>query len=162
MKDLFRNYGHFLVSKRADGNVAFTCYLNLSFDFLLKNQDDIEDWILENNHYFLSFLGGYIDAEGHFGVSNNYGSFFIGSYDRNIIHQTSRKLYFLDIEFPKPRICIRAGYKDKRGVTTHKNLWGFKIKRKKELRKFISLIKPYIKHQKRLRDLKKVNFIINN
>jgi hypothetical protein len=162
MKKLFRNYGNVLLSKRNDGNNGFTCYLNLSFSFLLKKQDNIEKWILKNNDYFLSFLGGYVDAEGHFGISNSYGAFFVGTYDRKIIHQIYGKLNSLGIKSQKPRINIKAGYTDKRGVVTHKDLWGLAIKRKEELRKFINLIKPYIKHKKRLRDLKRVSFIVNN
>jgi hypothetical protein len=161
MKKLFRNYGHVLITRRSDDDVGFTCYLNQSFNFLLKKEDNIENWIIENNDYFLSFLAGYIDAEGSFGVYNGYGSFFVGSYDKNIIHQIYEKLNSIGIKPQKPRICVKAGYVDKRGVTTHKDLFGFKIRRKEELRKFISLIKPYIKHEKRLRDLIKVNSIVN-
>jgi len=162
MKKLFSKYGHILILKRKnDNNNGFTCYLNLTFSFLLIKEDKIEDWILKNNDYFLSFFGGYIDAEGHFGVSKNYGSFSIGTYDKNIIHQIYEKLIYMDIKTPEPRINVKAGYTDKRGVITHKDLWGFKIRRKKELKKFIDLIRPYIKHKKRLNDLIKVDSIIS-
>jgi hypothetical protein len=40
------------------------CDLDPTFDFLLKKQTEIPDWVLKNEESFYSFLAGYFDAEG--------------------------------------------------------------------------------------------------
>ena len=130
--------------------------MNSSFDFLLNKRDEIEKWILEKDKYLLPFLAGYVDAEGSFGVYNKFGSFALGSYDKNIINQICHRLSFLDIKAETPRIMVEGGYIDKRGVRTFKDLWSLRIRRKNELYKFINLIEPYIRHLKRKRDLLRV------
>lgn len=160
MNDLFKNCGHILIRRRKDGHFQFVCNLNNSFDFLLEKRDEIKKWILENDKYFLSFLAGYIDAEGSFGVYNGFGSFFVGSYDKNIIRQVYSRLKSFGINSENPRINAKAGYVDKRGVKTLKDLWGVKIRRKEDLHKFINLTKPYVRHLKRLKDMKAIE--VNN
>lgn len=160
MNELFKNYGHVLIRRGKEGNFHFVCNLNNSFDFLLKKRDEIEKWILDDDNCFLSFLGGYIDAEGSFGVYNGFGSFFVGSYDKNIIRHIYSRLKSFGIKSESPRINVKAGYIDKRGVKTLKDLWGVKIRRKEDLYKFINLIKPHVKHLKRVKDMKAIE--INN
>ncbi|PIV45314.1 MAG: hypothetical protein COS25_00510 [Candidatus Nealsonbacteria bacterium CG02_land_8_20_14_3_00_37_10] len=163
MKNLFKKFGHINIKKSKKNtrngekdNFHFVAHLNSSFDFLLNKRDKIEKWILEKNKYFLPFLAGYIDAEGSFGVYNGFGEFALGSYDKNIIGQIHHKLKFLGIKSENPRIMVKGGYVDRRGVRTLKDLWSLRIRRKSELSKFINLIKPYIKHLKRKRDLLRV------
>ncbi len=163
MNQLFRRFGHVRVNKSKKNtkkgkkdNYYFIAYLNPSFDFLLNKEDNIEKWILERDNYFLSFLGGYIDAEGSFGVYNGFGAFALGSYDKNIICQIHNRLSILGIKTENPRIMVKGGYVDKRGVRTFKDLWSFKIRRKNELYKFVNIIELYLKHLKRRRDLLKV------
>lgn len=163
MKSLFKQFGHIRIDKKKENTkrgetdrLQFTAYLNLSFDFLLNKKDRIERWILERDDYFLSFLAGYIDAEGSFGVYNGFGSFALGSYDKNIIHKIHNRLRFFNIKTETPRIMVKGGYVDKRGVRTFKDLWSLRIRRKNELDKFINFIEPYIKHLKRKKDLLKV------
>lgn len=163
MNDLFKKFGHTHINKnkkdtkkgRID-NFHFTAYLNSSFDFLLNKKDNIEEWVLESNTNFIHFLAGYIDAEGSFGVYNGFGEFALGSYDKNIIGKIYHRLKFFNIEPETPRIMVKGGYIDKRGVRTFKDLWSLRIRRKNELYKFINLVHPYIRHGKRKRDLLKV------
>lgn len=163
MKNLFKRFGHIRIKKRKKNtkkgkidSFHFIAHLNSSFDFLLNKMDRVEKWILENDKYFLSFLGGYTDAEGSFGVYNGFGSFALGSYDKNIIRQIYHKLKILGIKTENPRIMVKGGYIDKRGVRTFQDLWSLRIRRKNELHKFISIIEPYIKHLKRRKDLLRV------
>lgn len=163
MENLFKQFGHFRIDKSKKdtkngriNNFQFTAYLNSSFDFLLNKKDKIKKWILGNNNYFLPFLAGYIDAEGSFGVYNGFGEFALGSYDRNIIRQIHRRLQLLGVETTIPRIMVRGGYIDKRGIRTLNDLWSLKMRRKNELYNFINLIEPYIRHSKRKRDLLRV------
>lgn len=163
MRSLFKKFGHILVYKTKKDtkvkrieNFQFTAHLNLSFNFLLDKKDEIKKWILKNNNYFLSFLAGYTDAEGSFGVYNGFGSFALGSYDRNIIHQAHCKLRLLGIKTEDPHMMVKGGHVDKRGVRTLKDLWSLRIRRKGELNKFIRLIEPRLRHLKRKRDLLRV------
>ncbi len=163
MKSLFKRFGHIHInqSKKStkDGEIDsfhFIANLNSSFDFLLNKKDTIEKWILKDNDFFLSFLAGYIDAEGSFGVYNGFGCFALGSYDHNIINQIFRKLKLLGIKTETPHIMVKGGHIDKRGIRTFRDLWSLRIRRKNELYKFINLIKSYIKHSKRKIDLLRV------
>lgn len=163
MNNLFRRFGHILITKNKKvtkrgkkENYHFMAHLNPSFDFLVNKKDGIDKWILEKDNYFLSFLAGYTDAEGSFGVYNGFGSFALGSYDKNIIHQIHKRLKSLNIKTKAPRIMVKGGYIDKRGVKTFRDLWSLRIRRKNELHKFIDLIEPHIKHLKRRGDLLKV------
>ena len=163
VSNIFQRYTHIGTSQTAtSGNYQIFFNLHDSFDFLLDyNKDIIPNSMLNDRQAFLSFLAGYIDAEGSFGVYNGRGSFFVGSYDKNILSQIHNRLKDFGIICESLRRCVKAGYIDKRGVKTKEDLWGFKIRRKKELPKFIKLIKPFLKHSKRINDLKTVESILN-
>lgn len=163
MKRLFKQFGHIHVntSKKRTKNGSidsyhFVAYLNSSFDFLLDKKDRVERWVLKNDECFLSFLAGYIDAEGSFGVYNGFGEFSLGSYDKGILGQIHQRLKVFGVYADSPRIMVKGGYIDKRGVRTFQDLWSVRIRRKDELHKFVNLIEPYMKHSKRKRDLRKV------
>jgi predicted DNA-binding protein YlxM (UPF0122 family) len=154
VKDLFEKYTHLGISKNKDGQYQISCNLHDSFDFLLAyNKDKIPTWILKNDNIFLSFLGGYIDAEGHFGAPCNIGNFILGSYDKGILFETSNRLRRFGIIVEGPKLTVEKGHVDKRGVKWNGDMWGIRIRRMRELYKFISLIKPYIKHKKRYNDM---------
>lgn len=162
VKNLFSKYTHVNITKSKDKS-ELTCNLDPSFEFLLDYKKDfIPYWALKNRQNFLSFLGGYIDAEGHFGVSKGIGVFSLSSYDKNIIKAIHKNLKKIKITSTKPRISIEKGYIDKRGVMNHKDLWTIRIKRMIELYRFVNLMEPYIEHQKRYNDLINVkNNLIN-
>ncbi len=150
---LFKKYSKVTVSKSELNKYQISSNLDLSFEFLLDyKKDKIPNWIYKSNA-FLSFLGGYIDAEGHFGVSNKIGVFSLSSYDKNIIKSITRNVKKYGIKTTKPKISFKKGYTDKRGVTNHKDLWTIRIKRMRELHKFINVIRPHIKHKKRYKDM---------
>ena len=163
MNNLFKSFGHIRIKKSKKDtqkgtidNFSFMTHLNLSFNFLIDKRDRIEKWILQKDNYFLSFLGGYIDAEGSFGVYNGFGEFALGNYDKGVIGQIYHRLKFLGINTENPRIMVKAGYIDKRDIRTFKDFWSLRIRRKNELYKFINLVELYIRHSKRKRDLLRV------
>jgi len=154
IEKLFYQYGHIHVNgtyKTPGKNII--CSVNLSFSFLLKKEDTIEDWILNNKENFIEFLAGYIDAEGHFGIDRKFGEFAISSYDKNIINSIYRRLIDFNIKTIEPRISKKEGHIDKRGVRHKKDLWTLKIRRKKELLGLINLLELYLKHEKRYKDM---------
>jgi len=163
IQNLFKKYGHTWVGKdRGDGCRGISCFLNTSFDFLLKDEDQIDNWIVSKKVYFINFLAGYVDAEGSFGVYKGYAQFSIGSYQKNIIHSIYEKLKELNFTLPKPRIGVNGGHVDKRGVKTHKDLWGLNIRREVQLLKFIRIVKPFLKHAKKIKDADKVENHLKN
>ncbi|MFH0973535.1 MAG: LAGLIDADG family homing endonuclease [Candidatus Micrarchaeota archaeon] len=152
IQSLFENYGYCGISKGIKGNRTISCYLNLSFNFLLKHEDEIEPWILNDDAAFASFLAGYIDAEGHFGVSNGFAVFSLGSYDKNILTQSANKLRKLGVEIGEPVKSVEGGFIDKRGVATNKDVWVLRTRKMKTLLQLIAFIKPCTKHAKRRKD----------
>jgi len=93
-ENLFKNYGHIkkyaFVSFPGETEIRIYTQLNDSFNFLLKKDDKIEAWILNDVKYFLSFLAGYTDAEGCIRTYNRGNSaqtyFGISSYDKTILN----------------------------------------------------------------------------
>jgi len=164
IKNLFSQYTYVYIkpSRILNGKqvIDIQCLLNNSFNFLLKKEDRIEDWILTNDDYFFAFLAGYIDAEG--ASSSNLNKKFgktpyvileIQSYDKNILKQIWEKLNSLAIFSPKPKINKPKGYISKSlysiGYTNSKNLWRLAVNRKDALLMLFNKIEPFIKHLKR-------------
>lgn len=156
-KKLFKKYGNVWISKkRNDGNRTFVVLLNRSFDFLLPKKDYIPRWIQDNKKCFLSFLAGYTDAEGCITIAkDNVAIFRLGSYDRNIMQQIYKNLLKMGIVCNPPRIHVKKGHKKKDGLTYHKDEWYFFTNKKHPLLKLLVLLKPLLKHSKRLKDLKR-------
>ena len=146
IKQVYGGYGHFKVSK-GKNDYCMWCNLDKSFSFLLPKEDKIEEWILNNNNCFFSFLAGYSDAEGNFGVYEKRARFRLGSYDKNILQQIADKLNFLGI---KTNINLEG----KAIIGKHnKDFYRVSINEKNSLLNLINSIKPYIKHKKRSRDM---------
>jgi hypothetical protein len=102
VKNVFGKYGHIVVRIRnykGLNNFYISCDLNKSFEFLLTKFDKIPEWILDNQECFYSFLAGYSDAEGSWGISRAGKNtkairfkFYIGSCDKIILEQIKNKL----------------------------------------------------------------------
>lgn len=161
--DLFQDYGnvHTWIAKR--GTYESVALLNQSFEFLLPKKDSVEQWILDDKEYYLSFLAGYIDAEGSFYLRKHsrnegleLGLFEIQSYDKNIITTIFEKLKEQNIEC---RLSINNKHE------RYKNdMCRITVNKKQSLWAFIKLAEPYLKHKKRLRDLCRVkgNLVLRN
>ena len=131
--------------------MAISCYLNMSFDFLLPKRDSVEGWILANDECSLAFLAGYIDAEGSFGVdANGSGNLKIESCDVVILHALHRILECLEVICPPPCLIRRKG-------TTvcklNQDVWRLGVYRKRSLDRLCALLKPYLRHEQRRQDM---------
>ncbi|HLC92526.1 MAG TPA: LAGLIDADG family homing endonuclease [archaeon] len=146
MKSLFEKYGHYFFYDY-DGTYSFQCNLNNTFSFLLPKVDKIEDWILQDDTYFLSFFAGYVDAEGTIKIYDNRARFRVGSYDRILLKTAYEKLLSLGIKCTY-KLETKANH-----ITQHQDFWRIGIARKASLFKLFSLLRPYMQHQDRLRDL---------
>lgn len=163
IEKLFKQYGKLHIWKAKRGTLEIVSLLNSTFDYLLPKNDGIEDWILNDNEYFLAFLAGYADAEGSYYLRKPYstigkvewGLFEIQTYDKNILTSIYDKLKSFGIE-AKLSMSRQSGYMDKRGIRTNKDCWRVVINKKQSLWNFIKLIEPYHRHSDKIRDLKKV------
>jgi len=158
VKNLFNDYGQVTISKQRDGTTDVTCYLNETFNFLLPKKDEVEKWVYVDKKRFCAFMAGYIDAEGNFIINQSRARFKIDSYDKNILEKIHYWLKNNSIKSKFRRIGEK-GEKRPEGYIFNKDLWRLNVNEANSLFKFIKLIKPFIKHKKRLKD---INICINN
>lgn len=154
IKNLFRKYGRVTISKAKRGDMNINCFLNESFSFLLPKNDNIEPWIKRSKRLFSGFIGGYIDAEGNFTLNQGKARFKIDSYDQNILHQIHRWLLRRGIN-SKLRLIGKKGQLRPEGYYFNSDLWRLNVNDAQSLFKFINIIKPFVKHKKRNKDMQK-------
>ncbi|MBU2104389.1 MAG: hypothetical protein KKF67_01260 [Nanoarchaeota archaeon] len=159
IENLFKSYGKVWIKKTKNNKINICVSLNESFNFLLDKE--IPKWILKNKKYFLSFLAGFIDAEGHIGIYNNMARFTLGNYDSSILFLIFDELNKYGIKCNSPFSDKRKGKKNNQGYTYNQNYWHFRIHNKYELESFFNLIKPYIKHANKLKALNMAILNIN-
>lgn len=162
IRDLFSSYGHVRINERDKRRaIKIRCHLNMSFDFLLNKKDEIPKWIYKDNQYFMAFLAGYSDAEGHMGVrKDNTAVFLISSYDKNILHQIYKKLNTLNIKCLTPKITRKKGYKDDFGIRNG-DKWEIGVFRKSSLLRLLDSMGAYLRHPKNIKAMKSVIENIN-
>ncbi len=150
IQSLFSKYGKLNIIN-SGGSYHLQIGLNETFEFLVTKKDTIEDWIISDNELFVSFLAGYTDAEGNFGIYKNRLRFRIRTYDKNILSQ---------IHFKLNEIGIRSifGLASPAGENNqNKDCWGVTVNRQEDIAKLKSLILSYLKHSKRINDLLKIH-----
>lgn len=155
IKNLFKKYGKVTIGGKK--SLYINCFLDTSFDFLLKKEDEVEDWISKNSDYSNNFAAGYVDAEGNIGVYDGRARFKIDSYDKNIIFWFYDWLLKNNIFCPKP---TKIGKKDqiydkKLKYKYNKDLWRVRVSIQQSLVMLFSIIKPLLRHKKRLQHLNK-------
>ena len=166
VKSLFERYSHVHSKKILNGSgkvgiktIRLLCFLDDSFSFLLPKYDGVEDWIANDKNLFLSFLAGYIDAEGHFGIhsKNGTGVLQIQTQDKGIIQSISRNLIKSGIHCPPARLSTPAGYRSPSYPETpnNKDKWNVAV-HGKELMKLLNQLFPYLRHKKRKSDALRV------
>lgn len=157
-KKLFNKYTYIRISRPDKmGAIKLDCYLNNSFDFLLAEKDRIPKWI-HNNNYSVAFVGGYIDAEGSFGINQKKARFKVDSYDKNILHQIHRWLIKKKIR-SKIRLIGKKGEWRPMGCYFNNDLWRLNVNEAWSILKFINIIKPFVSHEKRIKD---INVVLDN
>lgn len=155
MKNLFSKYGPIWISKSPSRpNVYhFTASVNSSFSFLIPKHKSVPRWILKSKTLFLSFIAGYSDAEGSAGVYNGRGIFRVGSYDRVILDQIHDFLTQIKIK-NSISLEIRVGVHGKRKYNG--DFYRICVRDKHAVYIFLSTLLPYLKHEDRIRCVKKV------
>ena len=160
---MFAKYGHVRHYNRdKNGAINTRCFVNNSFNFLLKKDDHVEDWIANNKKNAISFIAGYADAEGTFCICGGDGVFSIKSQDKNILFFIHNCMNKLGVLCKPPGMFLPAGHIDKRGIKNNRDAWILTVYRKDSLLKLINLFKPILKHKKRFRDMLLVEKNINN
>lgn len=164
INNLFSKYGQVSISvSPRDSSFNINCFLDDSFAFLLPKQDRVPDWIKKNSKFSTAFVAGYIDAEGNIGVYDGRARFKIDSYDKNIILFIFNWLKDNNLICQEPKKIADKGYvyNKSKGYKYNNDLWRLRISKKEVLNSFFNIIKPYLKHQKRISDLNKSLHNIN-
>jgi len=163
IQNLFESYGHVAVTKGSETSRSGSkerffvrCYLDKSFAFLLNLDETIPDWILKRDKFFDSFLPGYTDAEGSFGVYQGYGKFKIESSDRMILVQIKEHLATVGIQCSGPYLVKEAGERRKDVAPYNLDFWSIRFARKADLLQLIQRLSPYLKHASRKHDMERV------
>ncbi|MEI6378336.1 MAG: hypothetical protein WCO55_01625 [Candidatus Falkowbacteria bacterium] len=156
MEGLFSKYGKVTVSRRRK-SYHINCFLNYSFNFLLPKPNKVEEWIGENKKQAFSFAAGYVDAEANIGVYDGRARFKVDSYDQGVICWLYELFKKYSIECPAPSLIGKKGqiYDKEKKYKYNKDLYRVRVSSKVSLEKLLYLLKPYIKHKKRLADLEK-------
>lgn len=158
-KKLFSKYTYVQTSKKdKQGAVRLYCYLDDSFNFLLVKKDRVPKWIHNNTNNLSAFTAGYIDAEGSFGINQGRARFKVDSYDKNILHHIHRWLVGEKIN-SKLRLIAEKGEERPEGYSFNNDLWRLNVNEAHSLLKFINIIKPFMDHRKRIKD---VNTALDN
>lgn len=158
IKGLFEQYGKVTIGGKNEKNSKYiNCFLNRSFSFLLPKEDSIANWIAEESSYSNYFAAGYIDAEANIGIYDGRARFKIDSYDKNIIFWLYKWLQKNKVLCPKPKLIGKKGqiYDKKKGYKYNKDLWRVRVSNMNSLNNLLGILKPILKHRKRLSDLNK-------
>lgn len=151
---LFSKFGRVDDAVRPNGHYYMNCFLNNSFKFLFPKDKSAWIWIKDLSDKF-AFIAGYTDAEGNFIINQGRARFKIDSYDKDVLDTIAQWLQDQDISY-KMRLIYKKGAEqkiyDKIGIY-HKDLWRLNINRAKDLRKFIELMRPFMRHNQRLQDM---------
>jgi LAGLIDADG-like domain len=155
IKSLFSPYGGVHVSA-TPRQMVITCYLDVSFRFLLEKSDRPPDWALSDRQCFGAYLAGYIDAEGCIQVKRHThaAEVTIRSCDLNILRACRSRLLKLGVECPPLTLVRPAGEWDgDSGPIHHADYWCLGVYRRSAVNRLFRLISPYMRHAKRRRDM---------
>jgi hypothetical protein len=163
-RQLFEAYGHVYtdeatIARRKRQSIGMIARLNKTFEFLLPKQDAVPEWVLATDETFFAFFAGYIDAEGYFHtyfVHNQpkpIACLEIRSYDVVLLTQLGEGLCERGIACPAARRRVSAGYINRAGVRSNRDLWGLGVHRKESLRQLFTKIEPHLHHARRRRDM---------
>ncbi len=157
---LFKSYGRIWIKKQPKRKRYFQieCLVNLSFKFLLKKRILVDRWILESKKYFVPFLAGFTDADGSIFISNKQqATYALSNYNHELLAQIRKRLIELKINCGSLIEDNRKGQKIKgtKTYTYNQNYWHFSISKKVALLKLFKLMGSYLKHTKRIKDMKR-------
>jgi hypothetical protein len=152
MKSLFDEFGKVTISLNK-GHYHVNCFLNRTFDFLLPKNTSSWNWLKEDDELMPYFIAGYVDAEGNFILNQGRARFKLDAYDFDILHHISWWLFSQGINNRFHKIYTKGDpWKGKSPL--NEDLWRLNINDMVSLSKFIQMVIPFIRHYKRLNDMK--------
>jgi intein-encoded DNA endonuclease-like protein len=153
IQNAFSPFGKVTISHR-EGHYHVNCFLNSSFSFLLPKNENSFSWVKKLPEYY-AFTAGYVDAEGNFIINQGKARFKIYSYDKDVLEFITGWLEGNGIHCRFRRISMRGDTQYIKGVPAKypKDLWRLNINEARSLLNFITAIKPFIRHRKRLEDM---------
>lgn len=156
---VFQKYGHVTVSHSQTTNnlpsFHINCYLNDSFSFLLISKPyHVENWIKNNFKNSISFIAGYIDAEGNFIINQRRARFKIDSYDFFILSWMHKWCCYHGIKSKLRLISKKGSARYDKSSFWNNDLWRLNINEAHGLLKFCKIIFPFLKHKKRVKDIR--------
>jgi len=155
IRSLFEPYGRVNVTSTPRQSVI-TCWVDLSFSFLLAKSDRVPCWALDNTQCFAAYLAGYVDAEGAIGVkrATKASQLVIRSGDVGILRSCQTKLTQLGVDCPPITLVKLAGGRDGvAGPIYHRDHWCLAVYRQDALNKLFGMISPFMRHAKRRQDM---------
>jgi len=153
IESLFKDYGKVRIKTTKSNKTNIWVALNESFDFLLSKE--VPTWIIRSKKYFISFLAGFIDAEGNVGIYNSQAKLQIGNYDKYILDLITKKLNGWGIICRGPYENDTSNYVHCEGYPYNKNYFQVCVNRKDSLLRLFAFLEPHIKHKNKIKDLKK-------
>jgi transposase-like protein len=148
-------------SKITEKSFKTYCYLDLSFEFLIKKLDEIPEWVLKDDKLFSAFLSGYVDAEGSWIITEHKikkwkykdPMFSIKSCDKAVLHQIHQKLRELGFK-AHIRLERKAGTSTQLGKY-HSDLYRVVIYGK-DVAKLARVILPFSHHEDKQKKIRKI------
>lgn len=151
IRSLFKKYGGVKIFYSPTNGFTVNCFLDDSFDFLYLKKLPLR--VFQDHNTAYSFMAGYTDAEGSFGLNQGKGRFKIDSYDFEILRKMSDFLRLNGVA-TKFRLIARRGTESGMGYRWNCNLWRLDVNEALSLERFIKTILRYLKHSKRIKDAK--------
>lgn len=152
MEKLFDSFGKVTVSSNK-GHYHVNCFLDLSFSFLIPKDETAWEQIRSaRDSVVWGFIAGYVDAEANFILNQGRARFKIDAYDDLILCWISEWLETRGIR-TSFRVIYQMGDIWRGTFPLNKDLWRLNINEMISLQKFIHMLLPYIKHEKRRRDM---------
>lgn len=162
-RTLFEPYGHVYTdeatrARRQRQSIGMIARLNRTFEFLLPKQDAVPEWVLLTDQTFFAFFAGYVDAEGYFCTYARpklpaAARLEVRSYDVVLLSQLRLGLCQRNIQCPPVRRRVKAGYTNRAGVRSNRDLWGLGVHRRESLRQLCASIEPHLRHARRRHDM---------
>lgn len=144
---LFKPYGRVWISKpNKRGVIQIECFLDKSFNFLLKKRTTVEQWLFKNKKYFLSFLAGFTDAEGSIFISKNKAAISWGNYNYKLLKQIHGRLKQFNVKTGNIICDYLKGYQGKDGYKRKADYYHFICSAKESLQQLLHMLKPFLKH----------------
>jgi len=153
IKSLFEKYGGVKICNSLKNGFTINCFVDDSFQFLYSK--NLPSWVFKDRITAISFIAGYTDAEGSFGLNQGKGRFKMDAYDYEILREINSFLARNKILTKFYCIARKDTFSVSNGIWND-NLWRLNVNVAGSLEEFIITILPYLKHKARIKDAKRV------